>query len=83
MNAHLHEKQTPPYVINLDPAVAKLPYGANIDIRDTLKYKDVMKQYHLGPNGAILTSLNLFTTKFDQVLQFIDKRSSTFKLVQF
>lgn len=26
-----------------------------------------MKQYGLGPNGGILTSLNLFATRFDQV----------------
>lgn len=26
-----------------------------------------MKQYGLGPNGGIVTSLNLFSTKFDQV----------------
>ena len=26
-----------------------------------------MKQYGLGPNGGIVTALNLFTTKFDQV----------------
>lgn len=55
------------YVVNLDPAVMTLPFGANIDIRDTVKYKEVMKQYNLGPNGGILTSLNLFATKFDEV----------------
>ena len=55
------------YVLNLDPAVMTLPYGANIDIRDTVKYKEVMKQFNLGPNGGILTSLNLFATKFDEV----------------
>ncbi|KAM7255644.1 hypothetical protein ACFE04_008542 [Oxalis oulophora] len=63
------------YVLNLDPAVTTLPYGANIDIRDTVSYKDVMKQYNLGPNGGILTSLNLFATKFDHVIQLIEKRS--------
>lgn len=26
-----------------------------------------MREYQLGPNGAILTSCNLFATKFDQV----------------
>jgi len=26
-----------------------------------------MKQYGLGPNGGIVTALNLFATKFDQV----------------
>ncbi|XP_068650714.1 GPN-loop GTPase QQT2-like [Aristolochia californica] len=61
------------YVLNLDPAVMNLPFGANIDIRDTIKYKDVMKEYNLGPNGGILTSLNLFATKFDQVVSLIEK----------
>lgn len=32
--------------------------------------------FNLGPNGSIMTSLNLFATRFDQVLDFIDKRSS-------
>lgn len=62
-----------PYVVNLDPACLQLPYFANIDIRDTVKYKDVMKQYKLGPNGAIVTSLNLFSTKFPDVLKYIEK----------
>ncbi|KAL6508847.1 hypothetical protein OROHE_021406 [Orobanche hederae] len=30
------------YVVNLDPAVMTLPFGANIDIRDTVQYKEVM-----------------------------------------
>lgn len=74
LNAHLHAKKQPPYVINLDPAVMHIPFGANIDIRDTVKYKEVMKQYNLGPNGGIMTSLNLFTTRFDQVLTLLDRR---------
>eukprot|EP00899_Mesostigma_viride_P029560 jgi/Mesvir1/978/Mv17524-RA.2 len=63
------------YVINLDPAVLKLPYPANIDIRDTIKFKEVMKEYNLGPNGGILTSLNLYATRFDQVISFCEKRA--------
>ncbi|RKP17485.1 hypothetical protein ROZALSC1DRAFT_10085, partial [Rozella allomycis CSF55] len=46
----------------------------NIDIRDTINYKQVMKDYTLGPNGAILTSLNLFTAKFDKVLDILEQR---------
>ena len=109
LNSYLHTTKTPGYIINLDPAVTQVPYGANIDIRDTVRsyltfaqcqhicymhhllyqlalmscccflcdsslflvqvnYKNVMKQYGLGPNGGILTSLNLFATRFDQVL---------------
>lgn len=47
------------------------------DIRDTVNYKEVMKQYGLGPNGAIVTSLNLFATKFDKVISLLEKASST------
>ncbi|WWC58294.1 uncharacterized protein I303_100834 [Kwoniella dejecticola CBS 10117] len=75
LNSHLHSKSTPPYILNLDPAVSHMPYSANIDIRDTVDYKEVMKQYNLGPNGGILTALNLFTTKFDQVLGYVEKRA--------
>ena len=49
------------------------------DIRDTVNYKEVMKQYRLGPNGGIVTSLNLFATRFDQVMGFIEKRAKECK----
>lgn len=35
-----------------------------------------MRQYNLGPNGGILTSLNLFATKVDQVLGILEKRTA-------
>lgn len=44
LNSYLHSKNTPPYILNLDPAVTHMPYEANIDIRDTVDYREVMKQ---------------------------------------
>jgi hypothetical protein len=41
----------------------------------------IICRYNLGPNGAIVTSLNLFTTKFDQVLEIISKRAPTLEYV--
>jgi len=73
LNAHLHTNKIPGYIVNLDPAVLNLPYSPNVDIRDTVNYKNVMSQYSLGPNGAILTSLNLFATRFDQVVSLCEK----------
>ncbi|OIW00157.1 hypothetical protein TanjilG_29147 [Lupinus angustifolius] len=73
--AHTHQKNIRGYVMNLDPAVMTLPFASNIDIRDTVKYKEVMKQFNLGPNGGIMTSLNLFATKFDEVVSVIEKRA--------
>jgi GPN-loop GTPase len=75
INSHLHSKGKPPYVINLDPAVLNVPFDSNIDIRDSVNYEEVMKQYNLGPNGGILTSLNLFATKVDQIVNLLEKRA--------
>ncbi|KAJ5374879.1 hypothetical protein N7517_006885 [Penicillium concentricum] len=76
INSYLHEKKTVPYVVNLDPAVHSVPFESNIDIRDSINYKEVMKQYNLGPNGGILTSLNLFATKVDQIISLLEKRTA-------
>ncbi|XP_056267928.1 GPN-loop GTPase 1 isoform X2 [Pseudoliparis swirei] len=40
-----------------------------------------MKQYGLGPNGGIVTSLNLFATRFDQVMQFLEKKQQDHRYV--
>ncbi len=36
INSHLHAGGKPGYIINLDPAVMHVPYGCNVDIRDTV-----------------------------------------------
>lgn len=75
INNYLHVNKKKPYVLNLDPAVLNVPFEPNIDIRDSINYKEVMKQYNLGPNGGILTSLNLFATKIDQIIGLLEKRA--------
>eukprot|EP01080_Neovahlkampfia_damariscottae_P003242 gene3242-5685_t len=81
INAHVHEKKIPSYILNLDPAVNEVPYNVNIDIRDTVNYKKVMKEYNLGPNGGILTSLNLFATRFDQVINIMEKKDIEYSFI--
>ena len=76
INNYLHINKKKPYVLNLDPAVINVPFEPNIDIRDSINYKEVMKQYNLGPNGGILTSLNLFATKIDQIIGLLEKRAN-------
>lgn len=75
LNLCMIEKGKRGYYVNLDPAVTSVPFACNIDIRDTVNYKEVMHQYGLGPNGGIMTSLNLFATRFDQVIEIIERRS--------
>ncbi|TDG41462.1 hypothetical protein AWZ03_012119 [Drosophila navojoa] len=65
------QAQFNPYVVNLDPACREVPYAAHIDIRDTVNYREVMKQYQLGPNGGIVTALNMFTTKMPKFAELV------------
>lgn len=83
LNCYLNQHKKVHQVINLDPAVQNVPYLPFIDIRDTVNYKEVMKQYSLGPNGGIVTSLNLFSTMFGDVMTLIEKKESSLDYVIF
>ncbi|HDM24981.1 MAG TPA: GTPase [Thermoplasmatales archaeon] len=39
-------------IVNLDPGAESLPYSADVDVRDWISLKEIMKEYGLGPNGA-------------------------------
>lgn len=69
INQHVYDNNILSYFVNLDPATADLDFSANIDIRDSVNYDSVMQSFNLGPNGAILTSLNLFATSFHDVVK--------------
>eukprot|EP00917_Polyrhabdina_sp_WS-2016_P001159 GHVP01002338.1.p1 GENE.GHVP01002338.1~~GHVP01002338.1.p1 ORF type:complete len:301 (+),score=61.03 GHVP01002338.1:726-1628(+) len=75
LQKHFKQQNKKIYAINLDPACLKVPFPRNIDIRDTINYRDVMKSHNLGPNGAILTCLNMFAAQFDGVLTLMEKRA--------
>lgn len=77
--AYMNNKKA--YIINLDPAVLNTYYNPNIDIRDTINYKTVMEKQQLGPNGAIMTSLNLYSTQFHQVLDFTSKKKHEYDYI--
>ena len=76
LEEEIAEKDKESYIINLDPAVMDTLYEPNLDIRDTIKYKEVMTSNNLGPNVAILTSLNLFSTSIDKAITTIEKKNN-------
>ena len=75
LEEEIANKDKESYIINLDPAVMNTLYEPNLDIRDTIKYKEVMSSNNLGPNGAILTSLNLFSTNIDKVVTLLENKT--------
>lgn len=59
-------------VLNLDPGVISLPYTPEIDIRDSIDIVYLMKQYDLGPNGALMMANDLIASKMDELQQQAD-----------
>lgn len=68
-NHLLENSQFNTFVSNLDPVVMSVPYSCDYDIRKDFNHKKIMKKYKLGPNGAIMTCLNLFCSKIDKFIQ--------------
>jgi hypothetical protein len=53
-----------PYV-NLDPATPQ--EGADFDVRAHVRTEDIMKQYDLGINGALLRSMEVISSSFSRI----------------
>ena len=68
-------------MINLDPAVSFLPYSASLDIRKHVDYSHVMKSNKLGPNGAIMTCLNLYAAQIDGLIAHVTQTAAKGKRV--
>jgi len=54
-------------VLNLDPGVESLPYTPDVDVRDHVDLASIMRQYDLGPNGALIMSSDLIASKLDDI----------------
>lgn len=68
-------------ILNLDPGVESLPYGCDIDVRDYVDIVSIMKQYDLGPNGALIMTNDLIASKIDSIQDEIDKVSPDYLLI--
>ena len=68
-------------ILNLDPGVESLPYSCDIDVRDYVDIVSIMKQYDLGPNGALIMTNDLIASKIDSIQDEIDEVSPDYLLI--
>jgi GPN-loop GTPase len=68
-------------VLNLDPGVENLPYTCDVDVRDYVDLASIMRQYDLGPNGAIIMANDLVASKMDEVQREIDNVNPDYLIV--
>lgn len=68
-------------LLNLDPGIISLPYTPDIDIRDFVDIVSIMKQYDLGPNGALMMANDLIASKIDEIQQEADNINPDYLIV--
>ncbi len=68
-------------ILNLDPGVESLPYTPDIDVRDYVDIVSIMKQYELGPNGALIMASDLVASKIDDIQSDIGQVNPDYLLV--
>ncbi len=67
--------------VNLDPAAEWIPYEPEIDIRDYVNARSVMERYRLGPNGALIASIDMLTEHIDRVKEEIEATKANYVLI--
>ncbi|MGD8299383.1 MAG: ATP/GTP-binding protein [Nitrosopumilaceae archaeon] len=67
--------------LNLDPGVENIPYTCDIDVRDYVDIVSVMKNYDLGPNGALVMANDLIASKIDDIRNEVERVNPDYLLV--
>ncbi len=67
--------------VNLDPAAEWLPYEPDVDARNYVEARDVMVKYKLGPNGALIASVDLLVNHVDRIREEIENYKANYVLV--
>ncbi len=58
-------------VVNLDPAAEYLPYTPDVDVRERINARKIMRQFKLGPNASIVASVDMAVAEADRIKEEI------------
>jgi hypothetical protein len=70
-------------IVNLDPSIENIEYPNSIDIRNLIKTEDVMDEFFLGPNGALIFCLEYLMDNlvwFEKEVTFSSEKNFIFDL---
>jgi len=68
-------------IINLDPGVSSLPYQPDVDVRDYVNVDNLMDEYRLGPNGALIMASDLVADEIEKISKEVEELRSDIVLV--
>lgn len=75
------EKSQDAITVNLDPGVLGLPYDPDVDIRNSINYQQIMTEYSLGPNGALIFANDLIASKLPDIQEEMESTNADFAIV--
>lgn len=58
--------------LNLDPGVITLPYEPDVDVRLMIDLNQIMEDYSLGPNGALILAADMVATKLGEIQEEVE-----------
>jgi GTPase SAR1 family protein len=67
--------------VNLDPGVVTLPYEPDVDVRLMINLQEVMEEYGLGPNGALILAADMVATRLAEIQEEIDSYNAEYVIV--
>jgi GTPase SAR1 family protein len=68
-------------VVNLDPGAEWLPYTPEIDIRVHVSLSEVMREFKLGPNGALVVAVDLVVNHIPHLKELINASRPDYVIV--
>src|SRR4030042_6112335 len=68
-------------IVNLDPGVSSLPYQPDVDVRDYVNVDNLMDEYRLGPNGALIMASDLVADEIERISKEVEELRSDIVLV--
>ena len=68
-------------IVNLDPGALTLPYSPDVDVRNYVNVGNLMEEYGLGPNGALIMAADLIADEIERISKEIEDLKSDIVLV--
>ncbi|MHA1399249.1 MAG: ATP/GTP-binding protein [Candidatus Heimdallarchaeaceae archaeon] len=75
------EKKLDVATLNLDAGVRNLPYNPSIDVREFVDINAIVKEYNLGPNGAMIASMDFIATNIHDLQSEIEYLDPQYLLI--
>jgi len=67
--------------VNLDPGAERVPYEADIDVRDSIRLSEVMEEHGLGPNGAQVLAADMLAMNARELAETMDTFRTNYFLI--